>query len=93
MSYIAGAIIEGGKPYAVFPRSLRVIESSDSDEAIGVASEIGWTRETGTIWSLKIGGNALAGLFIMIDREFVQFEYVSELSKSRRRVPSQIACT
>ena len=85
MSYFASAIIENGERYAIFPRSIGVTESRDSNVAIGIASEIGWTEKDGAIWSLKIGGKAVEGLFIIAESEFVQFEYVSEFIRPRRR--------
>ena len=85
MSYFASAIIENGERYAIFPRSIGVTESRDSNVAIGIASEIGWTEKDGAIWSLKIGGKAVEGLFIIADSEFVRFEYVSEFIRPRRR--------
>jgi hypothetical protein len=91
MSYFASAIIENGERYAIFPRSIGVTESPDSNVAIGIASEIGWTEKDGAIWSLKIGGKAVEGLFIIAESEFVQFEYVSELSRPRRRVATRTA--
>jgi hypothetical protein len=91
MSYFASAIIENGERYAIFPRSIGVTESRDSNVAIGIASEIGWTEKDGAIWSLKIGGKAVEGLFIIAESAFVQFEYVSELSRPRRRVATRTA--
>jgi hypothetical protein len=85
MSHFANAIIENGQRYAVFPRSIGVTESPDSNEVIGIASEVGWTEKDGPIWSLIIGGKAVEGLFIIAESEFVQFEYVSELIRPRRR--------
>jgi hypothetical protein len=85
MSYFANAIIENGQRYAVFPRSIGVTESPDSNVVIGIASEVGWTEKEGPIWSLIIGGKDLEGLFIIAETEFVQFEYVSELIRPRRR--------
>jgi hypothetical protein len=91
MSYFANAIIENGERFAVFPRSIGVTESPDSNVVMGIASEIGWTEKDGAIWSLKIGGKAVEGLFIVAESEFVQFEYVSELSRPRRRVATRTA--
>ena len=33
-------------------------------------------RKDWRIWSLKVSGKAVPGLFIMAESEFVQFEYV-----------------
>ena len=86
MSYFVGAIIENGEPYAIFPRSIGVTIAPDSRIAIGEASEVGWTEKDGALWSLKIGGKAVVGLFIIAAGEFVQFEYVSELARPGCRV-------
>ena len=86
MSYFADAIIENGERYAIFPRSIGVTELPDSDVVIGIAWEIGWTENDVAIWSLKIGGKAVDGLFIITERAFVQFEYVSKFARPRRRV-------
>ena len=85
MSYFANAIIENGQRYAVFPPSIGVSESPDSNVVIGIASEVGWTEKDGSIWSLIVGGKAVEGLFIIAESEFVQFEYVSEFIRPRRR--------
>ena len=39
----------------------------------------------------KIGGKAVEGLFVIAGSAFVQFEYVSELSRPRRRVATPTA--
>ena len=91
MSYFANAILENGQRYAVFPRSIGVTESPDSNVVIGIASEVGWTEKDGTIWSLIIGGKAVEGLFIIAESEFVQFEYVSQLIRPRRRAAKRTA--
>jgi hypothetical protein len=91
MSYFADAIIESGERYAIFPRSIGVTNSPCSNVMIGMAWEIGWTEEDGAIWSLKIGGKAVDGLFIIAESEFVQFEYVSELTRPRRWVDTPMA--
>jgi hypothetical protein len=74
MSYFANAIIENGQRYAVFPRSIGITESPDSNVVIGIASEVGWTEKDGPKWSLIIGGKAVEGLFIIAESEFVQFD-------------------
>jgi hypothetical protein len=93
MSYFANAIIENGQRYAVFPRSIGVTESPDSNVVIGIASEVGWTEKDGPIWSLIIGSKAMEGLFIIAESAFVQFEYVSELIRPRRRAAKRTART
>jgi hypothetical protein len=85
MSYFANAIIENGQRYAVFPRSIGISESPDSDVVIGIASEVEWTEKDGPIWSLIIEGKAVEGLFVIAESEFVQFAYVSELIRPCRR--------
>jgi hypothetical protein len=85
MSYFANAILENGQRYAGFPRSIGVAELPDSNVVIGIASEVGWTEKDGPIWRLIIDGKAVEGLFIIAETEFVQFEYVSELIRPRRR--------
>jgi hypothetical protein len=58
------------------PGTLSVADAPDSQVVIGIAQEVGKTEKNASIWRIKIGDVDVSGLFVLVNREFVQLEKI-----------------
>jgi hypothetical protein len=57
--------------YEQVPGSIGVLESLDKSMPIGEASCKTWDKNWLAVWELRIGGEPIAGRWLIIDRQFV----------------------
>ena len=64
--------IKGPVRYRDLPTgSIGVLESPDNHTPIGKAMCIGWNLDKLAVWKLTIGGQEIAGRWMIVDRRFV----------------------
>jgi hypothetical protein len=68
--YFAHINLDGPVTFGKLPRSIGVLESPDNPRPIGMASCRGWGLDGLAVWTLLIGGQAIPGHWVIIDREF-----------------------
>jgi hypothetical protein len=54
--------------------TVEITESPDDNISIGTASEVGKTQNDASIWSLRVRGGEVPGLFVVEDGRFVSIE-------------------
>ena len=70
MPYYANISKTGPVKYRDVPGSIGVLESPDNFMQIGQASCKTWDENGLAVWTLRIGGQPIAGRRVIIDREF-----------------------
>ena len=68
--YFAHVAQVGAVKYGQLPGPIGVLEASDKFMPIGEARCIAWQEDGIGVWLLSIGGQPIAGRWIIIDREF-----------------------
>jgi hypothetical protein len=74
MTYFAHISLAGPVKYEQLPGSIGVHESPDNPMPIGMASCKTWDERGLAVWTLRIGGQEIAGRWVIIDRRFVPVE-------------------
>jgi hypothetical protein len=70
--------------YGDVPSSIGVLESLESFMPIGEAHCLTWVPNGLAVWSLKVRGRAIAGRWVIIDRQF-------KPAQGNGRVPRRLA--
>jgi hypothetical protein len=72
MTYFANVSQRGPVHYRDVPGSVGVLEAPDpgAPGPIGQADCKTWDEHGRAVWQLRIGGHPIAGLWVIIDREF-----------------------
>ena len=71
--------VRGPARYRDTPPAAGVVEALDNPMPIGIATEAGWTEDGVALWRLTIQGRGVAGLWSIIDRQFIpQFEAATD---------------
>ena len=78
MTYFTDASISGPLRCIAIPWSISVTESPSASVSIGVASEVGRTRDRTPVWALTIHGYAVHGLFVVDQGRFLPIGPASE---------------
>lgn len=74
MAYFASISQTGPVKYRQLPGSIGVLESADNPMPIGEATCKTWDERGLAVWTLRIGGQEIAGRWVIIDRRFVPVE-------------------
>jgi hypothetical protein len=72
MPYFANITPHGPVRYRDVPGSIGVLEAPDNAMPIGQAHCKTWDDQGRAVWVLTIGDQAIAGRWVIIDREFRQ---------------------
>jgi hypothetical protein len=70
MNYFTLASRKGFVGWRQFPFPLCVVESPEKSEMIGLAAEVGLTRNLRAVWQLQVRGLDVPGLFTLVDGRF-----------------------
>jgi hypothetical protein len=62
---------KGPLKYRDVPGAIGVLRAWDYDAPIGQAFCLGWDAEANAVFQLRIGGQPIEGLWLLVDREFV----------------------
>ena len=76
--YFANINRAGPVKYRDVPGSVGVLEAPDKPMPIGQADCKTWDEHGRAVWSLTIGGQPIAGRWVIIDREFKPAEFASQ---------------
>jgi hypothetical protein len=68
--YFAHISLNGPVKYGQVPSTIDVLEALDNPMPIGMAMCHGWGMDGLALWRLRIGGQEIPGLWIIVDREF-----------------------
>jgi hypothetical protein len=68
--YFANVTQRGPLKYRDVPGSIGVLEALDQPMPIGQADCITWDENGLAVWALTVGGQPIAGRWVIIDREF-----------------------
>jgi hypothetical protein len=68
--YFANVSRRGPVKYRDVPGSIGILEAPDNHMPIGQADCKTWDDQGRAVWVLTIGGQAIAGRWVIIDREF-----------------------
>ena len=90
MQYYTRASKSGSVRWKQFPLPLIVVESPDSRDMVGIATEVGVTDNWRALWALRVKGADVPGLFVLVDGRFEPT--VTEAARDRFACPPQKPC-
>jgi hypothetical protein len=72
--YIAHVSKRGPVKFGQTRRSIGVFEAPDEPMFIGEATLVGQDEHGVAVWTLRIGGQPIAGRWVMVNRQFIRVQ-------------------